>query len=107
MDTTPKYIKDRGYEVEDNFITSLEEIDEQKAIKIAMYIEQNLTDISPNDFITYVLGGVVHHYNEPITFAVEVMKTHGHYITLTDLSIIDMDEYLDLISLGAYIKTSK
>ena len=71
MDTTPKYIKDRGYEVEDNFITSLEEIDEQIAIKIAMYIEQNLTDISPNDFITYVLGGVVHHYNEPITFAVD------------------------------------
>ena len=36
----------------------------------------------------------------------EVMKTHGEYITLTDLSIIDMDEYLDLISLGAYIKES-
>ncbi len=106
MDITPRYIRDKGYEVEDNFITSLEEIDEQIAMKIAMYIEQNLTDISPNDFTTYVLGGVVHHFNQPITFAVEVMKTHGEYITLTDLSIIDMDEYLDLISLGAYIKES-
>tara|TARA_R100000742_G_C4272390_1_gene91576 strand:+ start:970 stop:1293 length:324 start_codon:yes stop_codon:yes gene_type:complete len=107
MDIKPRYIKDRGYDVEDNFITSLEEIDEQIAIKIAMYIEQNLTDISPNNSTTYVLGGVVHHFNEPITFAVEVMKTYGIQITLTDLSLIDMNEYLDLICLNAYIKPRK
>jgi len=107
MDLKPRYIKDRGYEVEDNFVTSLEEIDEPIAIKIAMFIQNNLTDISPNNFTTYVLGGVVHYFGKPITFAVEVMKTHGEYITLTDLSLIDMDEYLDLISLGAYIKIRK
>ena len=107
MDLEPRYIKDRGYEVEDNFVTSLEEIEEPIAIKIALFIQDNLRDISPNNFTTYVLGGVVHYYNEPITFAVEVMKTHGEYLTPTDLSLINMNEYLDLICLNSYIKPRK
>lgn len=107
MDTTPRYIRARGYEVEDNFITSLEEIDNEIALKIAYYIERNLNDISPNVITTYVLGGVVHHYGDPVTFAVEVMKTEEYFITLTDLTLIDMDEYLDLICLDSYIKPMK
>jgi len=104
MGTIPRYIRDRGYDVEDNFIMSLQEIDENIALKIAMFIEHNLTDVSPNNFTTYVLGGVVHYLNKPITFAVEILKTHDEQLTLTDLSLIDMDEYLDLIILDAYIK---
>jgi|TARA_R110000823_G_C15935054_1_gene499852 hypothetical protein len=107
MDLKPRYTKDKLYEVEDNFVTSLEEIDEHIAIKIALFIQDNLRDISPNEFTTYVLGGLVHYYDKPITFAVEVMKTHGSYITLTDLALISMNEYLDLICLNSYIKIKK
>ena len=49
----------------------------------------------------------MHYYDKPITFAVEVMKTHGSYITLTDLALISMNEYLDLICLNSYIKIKK
>ena len=104
MGSEPKYIKDRGYDVEDEFLDTLEEVDRDLAIQISLYIEDNVTDVSPNELTTYVLGGIIHKDNDPITFAVEVLKQKGAFVTLTDLSFISMDEYLDLININSYIK---
>ena len=105
MDTTPKYIGGRGYEVEDNFIAALEEIDENIAWKISLYIEKNLY-LEPCYQLS-TIGGVIHHLNEPITFAVKVAQTDITFIILTDLLLINMDEYLDLVSAGSYFKPPK
>ena len=44
---------------------------------------------------------------QPFTFAVEILKEKGRYVTLTDLDFISMDEYLDLINEDSYIKSYK
>tara|TARA_R110001606_G_scaffold397675_1_gene574892 strand:+ start:1309 stop:1665 length:357 start_codon:yes stop_codon:yes gene_type:complete len=106
MDIIPRFIKDRGYDIEDDFLITLQEMDKDIALKIAVYIEDNIRNIKPNNITTYVLGGVIHHNKKPITFALELLKLKGTYITLTDLTLIDMNEYLDLICLNSYIKPS-
>ncbi len=98
-----KYIKDKGYDVEDEFLDTLQDIDRELAIDISLFIENNVRDIAPNYLTTYVLGGVVHRDERPVTFAVEIMKEKGSYAILTDLTFITMDEYLDLILADAYI----
>ncbi len=44
-------------------------------------------------------GVIINDNNNPITFAVEIIKDHSPNIILSDLVQIDMDEYLDLINL--------
>ena len=107
MGSEPRYIKDRGYDVEDDFLDTLDDIDRELAIKISNFIEENVTDVKPNKLTTYVLGGLVHMNEQPFTFAVEILKEKGRYVTLTDLDFISMDEYLDLINEDSYIKSYK
>ena len=38
--------------------------------------------------------------NEPLTFALEMIKTNRDNIILSDLQVISMDEYLDLLNLN-------
>ena len=52
-------------------------------------------------------GCIVHSIGEPITFAIEMVRKQNHYTTLTDVSLIDMDEYLDLMLFDCYIKPIK
>tara|TARA_R110000765_G_scaffold155950_2_gene258866 strand:- start:890 stop:1243 length:354 start_codon:yes stop_codon:yes gene_type:complete len=99
-----KYIRDKGYDVEDEFLDTLHEIDRELALDITLFIEHNVRDMVPNYLTTYVLGGLVYKDNSPVTFAVEIMKEKGSYATLTDLTFISMDEYLDLILEDSYIK---
>jgi hypothetical protein len=105
MDITPKYIGGRGYEVEDNFIAALDEMDEEIAWKISLYIEKNLY-LQPC-YMLSTIGGVIHHFNKPITFAVKVAQTDITFFILTDLLLINMDEYLDLVNADSYFKPQK
>ena len=36
-----------------------------------------------------------------------MVRKQNYYTTLTDVQLIDMDEYLDLMLLNCYIKTSE
>jgi len=74
MDLKQRYIRDRGYDVEEEFMDSLRSLDHKTAVKIAIYLEENIYDIEPNELTTYIFGGVVHVKDEPITFAIEIMK---------------------------------
>ena len=104
MESQLKYIKDKTYDIEDGYAVSLEELPPGLAYSIAVHIENNLPDVEVNDFTTYIFGGHVSYYNEVYFFAFEMMRSSGEYPTLTDVSLIECDEYLDLINLNLHIK---
>ena len=104
MGLKQKFIGDK-YKVEEFFIDSLQELDLYTALKIARYIERNINSLPANDLCSYILGGViVETIGDPITFALEIVSDNKGSTTLTDVSLISMDEYLDLINLNCYIK---
>lgn len=113
MDVKRRYIKEAGYDVDEYFVEQLQGLDIRTGIKIAKFIEKNVFQIPYSTLVSTVLGGVVvDDDNNPITFAVEIIRdlSPGKYtpknikeasnIILSDLKLIDMDEYLDLINLN-------
>jgi len=107
MELQLKYIKDKTYEIEDGYAISLEEMPPGLAYTIGLHIENNIPDVEVNDLTTYIYGGHVSYYSHVYFFAFELMKASGEYPTLTDLSLITSDEYLDLINLNLYIKSNE
>ena len=102
-----KYIKDSGYEMEDDFMDALHVLHPLVAFKIGKYIEDYVTDLPPNELRSYVLGGVVHIDNVPQPFALEIVKEPGMVTILSNLVMITLDDYLDLINLNSYIKSNE
>ena len=59
------------------------------------------------DLVSTILGGIiVDDDNNPITFALEIIKDDSEYIILSDVQLISMDEYLDLLNLKLNIKSN-
>tara|TARA_R110002012_G_C11642643_1_gene610795 strand:+ start:852 stop:1208 length:357 start_codon:yes stop_codon:yes gene_type:complete len=101
MDAGRKYIKDKGYDVSEDFVDSLSDMDIRTGIKIARFIDEKVYDVCPNSLVSTVLGGVVmDDYNEPVTFALEIIKDEQKNIILSDIKMVSMDEYLDLLNLN-------
>ncbi len=99
MDVKPKYTE-AGYDIDEDFVESIQQFDIRTGQKIAEFIQKNINDIEPNVLVSTMLAGVIiNDNNNPITFAVEIIKDHSPNIILSDLVQIDMDEYLDLINL--------
>jgi len=89
------------FDVTEDFIDGLQDLDIRTGIKIAKFIKDNLDDIEINTFVSTILGGVViNEYNEPVTFALEIIKQNESFPVLSDIKLIDMDEYLDLLNLN-------
>ena len=107
MDLKQRYIKDKGYDVEDEFMDELKSMDKKTAIAIAYFIENNVEDVKVNELSTYIYGCIVYVYKQPVTFALEIMKVKYRYLTFTDISLISMDEYLDLMLENSYIKSNE
>ena len=107
MGLKQRYIRDKGYDVEDEFMDELKSFDHDTALAIALFLEDNVRDLHPNEFTTYVYGGLVNVKDEVITFAVEILKVKHRYLTFTDISLISMDEYLDLMLINCYIKSNE
>ena len=105
MGSKLKYIKDSGYHVEEEFLDSLNDL-EDIALKIFIshHIDSTMTDYPVNKLTTYVVGGVVFHRKNPVYFAIEILRTPRKIITLTDFKLIDVNEYLDLMNLNKSIK---
>jgi hypothetical protein len=101
MELEQKFIKDRGFEIEPQVFESLQEINILEAIAISNFLmEVDYDAVSINSFVSTVLGGVTYDkHKNPITFAVEMVVTEDEKIALSDVSLISMDEYLDLINL--------
>lgn len=106
MELALKYIKEKTYDIEEGYAISLEEMPPGLAYSIAVHIENNIPEVPVNDYTTYVYGGHVQYNKQPYAFAFEIMHATGEYPTLTDVTLIDIDEYLDLINLNLYIKSN-
>ena len=100
MDAEQKYIREAGYDVAEDFMESISDMDIRTGIKIANFIEKNIDYIPTNKLISTVLGGLImDDENEPITFALEIIKNESKYTILSDVQLISMEEYLDLLNL--------
>ena len=100
MDVKSKYTTEL-FDVTEDFIDGLQDLDIRTGIKIAKFIKDNLDDIEINTFVSTILEGVViNEDNEPVTFALEIIKQNESFPVLSDITLIDMDEYLDLLNLN-------
>ncbi len=99
-----KYIKDDGYDVYEEYLEALDSLDFGLSLTISEYIDSKVLYLPVNDYISYVLGGVVKYENKNVFFALEIIRVQGSFLMLSDLKIISSDEYLDLINLNLYIK---
>ena len=97
MDVKLSYVKD--FELDDYFISALENLPSTLSLTIALYIEEHLPELEVNRLCSHVRGGLVYHYGEAIPFIIEITKSEENFIVLSDLQFIDMDEYLDFINL--------
>ena len=103
MDVEQKYIKEAGFDIDEGFVETIQQFDIRTAIKIAKFIQANVENIEPNLNVSTILEGVViNDEQEPVTFAVEIIKDYSTQIILSDLQLISMDEYLDLLNLRGY-----
>ena len=108
MDAEQKYIREAGYDVAEEFMESISDMDIRTGIKIAKFIQENIDDIPSNKLVSTILGGVVvDDDNDPITFALEIINNDSEYIILSDVKLISMDEYLDLLNLKLNIKSNE
>ena len=107
MDVRLRYTGGKEYDVSEDFIESISEIEFSTALLIARNIGDNWIELPKSNLISHVLGGVVTQGEKNITFAIELVKLEDDFILLTDIKLISMDEYLDLINLNLYIKTDE
>lgn len=102
MELKSLYTKD--YEIDEDFISALEDTPVSLSLTITLYLEEHLPDLPPNELHTHLVAGLVYHFNEPVPFILEVMRPDKYLFALTDLCFIDMDEYLDFINLKLNLK---
>ena len=100
MDEKQQCIKKAGYDIAEDFMVAIARMDISTGIKIAEFIEKNFSSLQANILVSKVLGGLVmDDDNEPITFGLEIIRNESEFIVLSDLKLISMDEYLDLMNL--------
>ena len=108
MGEKQKYIRKAYYEVAEGFMAAIAGMEINTGIKIAKFIEKNFSSIEVSTEVSKVLGGLVIDDNkEPITFGLEINRSKTKFIVLTDLKLIPMDEYLDLMNLKNIIVSDK
>tara|TARA_R110002072_G_scaffold32470_7_gene99103 strand:- start:1157 stop:1528 length:372 start_codon:yes stop_codon:yes gene_type:complete len=108
MDAEQKYIREAGYDVAEDFMESISDMDIRTGIKVAKFIQENIDDVPTNKLVSTILGGVVvDDDNDPITFALEIINNDSTHIILSDVKLISMDEYLDLLNLKLNIKSNE
>ena len=108
MDVKQRYIREAGYDVAEDFVETLQELDIRTGIKIVKFIESKVDSVPANNLVSTILGGVViDDNNTPITFALELIKTGSPHIILSDIKFVHMDEYLDLLNLNLKKNTKK
>ena len=108
MDAEQKYIREAGYDVAEDFMESISDMDIRTGIKVAKFIQENIDDVPVNRLVSTVLAGVVvDDDNDPITFALEIINNDSTHIILSDVKLISMDEYLDLLNLKLNIKSNE
>ena len=100
MDLEQKYIEVNKYYLDDDFLESLDSMDKSISSRIADYIDENIWYTKFNDGTDTVLSGVIDdNVDTPITFQLEVYKSTRNEVTLSDVYLITMDDYLDMYNM--------
>ena len=108
MESEQKSTEDRYYEISDEFLDSMDELGIRASILIAKQIESSTMLVPSEMLISHHVGGIIDDPVEgPTPFAIEILRVDEEVVMLTDIILISMDEYLDLINLNLYIKSNK
>ena len=97
----------KEFELDDDFISTLEKTPPTLSLTITLYIEEYLPDVPANSLHTHLVAGLVYHFDEPVPFILEILKPDDYLMVLSDLQFIDMDEYLDFINLKLNLETDE
>tara|TARA_R110000744_G_scaffold297067_1_gene406891 strand:+ start:56 stop:394 length:339 start_codon:yes stop_codon:yes gene_type:complete len=106
MELKQKSTEEVKWSVEDHFIENLqEEFKIVRAVKIASFIQNNIQQLPKNNLTSQILGGCIVDIDQSIiTFALEIIRTEKSPTILSDITMITVDEYLDLRKINCYIK---
>tara|TARA_R100000544_G_C2224289_1_gene59584 strand:- start:985 stop:1305 length:321 start_codon:yes stop_codon:yes gene_type:complete len=104
MESRQRYIEEYKYDMDDEFKDFFMSLDPYLAATIADYIDNNLDDVPLTEHISCLKGGVVIWEEEPVFFVLEIVKLKNFIMSLSNISIITSDEYLDLINFNCYFK---
>jgi|TARA_R100000479_G_C6391846_1_gene205479 predicted transcriptional regulator len=101
MDVKQKYIREAGFDIADDFIETLGNLDIRTSKKIVRFMDKKIDHIDPNLLVSTLLPGlIIDDDDNPVTFVLEIIKDFSPNIILSDIQLIEMDEYLDLINLN-------
>jgi len=101
MDAEQRYTRVDGYDIEDYFVEGLQDLDIRTGIKVAKFIDDNIDDFDYTNLVSTILGVLVMDDNDnPLTFALEIVKDESSVLVLSDIKEVSMDEYLDLLNLN-------
>jgi hypothetical protein len=104
MELSQKYIEVKEFDVSDAFFDKLQEIGLETAVAISKSISHSQIELPDDDRISHTIGGVASTDHEDVPFSIKFIKIESEVVLLTDINLISMDEYLDLINLNLYIK---
>ena len=104
MELPQKYIEVKEFDVSDAFFYKLQEIGLETAVAISKSISHSQIELPDDGRISHTIGGVASTDNEDVPFSIKFIKIESEVVLLTDINLISMDEYLDLINLNLYIK---
>ena len=108
MELEQKSTEDRYYEISDEFLDSMDELGIRTSILIAKEIEHGSMLVPSEPLTTHYVGGIVEDpVDGPTPFSIEILRVDEEVVLLANVSLISMDEYLDLINLNLYIKSNK
>jgi hypothetical protein len=104
MELPQKYIEVKEFDVSDYFFDKLQNIGLETAVAISKAISQSQIELPDDSRIAYTIGGIAITDEEHIPFSIKFIKIEPEAVLLSDIHLITMDEYLDLINLNLYIK---
>tara|TARA_B100000780_G_scaffold188633_2_gene132631 strand:+ start:8464 stop:8802 length:339 start_codon:yes stop_codon:yes gene_type:complete len=105
MELKQKYTEDE-FELDDYFIYQMKELRSSTAVKIAKVID-GIRDIrETHGDIDNISGYVNDNDDNPFFFMIDYFTEEDHPIVLIDIYEIDIDLYLDQISLDKHIKNN-
>jgi|TARA_R100001369_G_scaffold45232_1_gene71411 hypothetical protein len=105
MELTQKYIEVKEFDVSDTFFDRLHDMGLEEAVIISKAISEGYIELPDDEKISYTIGGVAQFPDEEdIPFSLKFIKIEHDAVLLSDIQLISIDEYLDLINLNLYLK---
>tara|TARA_R110002012_G_scaffold42523_2_gene115729 strand:+ start:18493 stop:18858 length:366 start_codon:yes stop_codon:yes gene_type:complete len=97
MELKQKYTEGSSFEVDEWFIERLQAYPTKAGLDVARQLEINFDDLEELAGWTQRVGGVCTTLDEPIYFEIEYLKQPDESPLFLDISLIEVDDYLDYI----------